>query len=419
MNIKWINTKIKGIRYYESDLKRNGLRKDRNYYVRYTHPVTKKRYEEPLGWESDLSRNLKRSDILGVLSARFAELKESHKTGKGPQTFKEIRETEETQRKTAREDHERIEKENITFNYLWKEYYYPQALQDKKSSSMVREERLFRLWISPSIGSLPLKNISPFDIEKLKKKMNESKLMPRTIQYCLAVTRQVFNYAKTKDIFKGDSPTSKVKWPTVENAKLRFINKEEANKLLEELKKRSQQVYEMSLLSLHCGLRFDEVTKIKWQDINIDEGFFYVRDAKNKKSRMAFMTRPIKDMFQNITKGKPDAPVFKSSKGEKIKYLSHTFNKAVKELKLNEGITDRRHMFTYHTLRHSFASYLAIAGKSAPAIKEALGQETLVMANRYIHFAPDSLKDIANVIEKALGETTNPSNVINLSSRNN
>lgn len=291
MNIKWINTKIKGIRYYESVIKRNGLRKDRNYYVRYTHPVTRKRYEEPLGWESDLRRILKRSDILGVLSARFAELKENHKTGKGPQTFKEMRETEKTQRKTAREDQERIEKENITFNHLWEELYYPQALQDKKSSSMVREERLFRLWISPSIGSLPLKNISPFDIEKLKKKMNESKLMPRTIQYCLAVIRQVFNYAKTKDIFKGDSPTSKVKWPTVENAKLRFINKEEADKLLEALKKKSQQVYEMSLLSLHCGLRFDEVTKIKWQDVNIGEGFIYVRDPKNKKSRMAFMTR--------------------------------------------------------------------------------------------------------------------------------
>jgi hypothetical protein len=59
-----------------------------------------------------------------------------------------------------------------------------------------------------------------------------------------------------------------------------------------------------------------------------------------------------------------------------------------------------------------------MAGKSAPAIKEALGQETLVMANRHIHFAPDSLKDVAKVIENVLGETKT-SNVINLPRRNN
>jgi integrase len=56
---------------------------------------------------------------------------------------------------------------------------------------------------------------------------------------------------------------------------------------------------------------------------------------------------------------------------------------------LNEGITDPRQKVTFHTLRHTFASWLAIQGESLITIKELLGHKSMAMTERYSHLTPD------------------------------
>jgi integrase len=48
--------------------------------------------------------------------------------------------------------------------------------------------------------------------------------------------------------------------------------------------------------------------------------------------------------------------------GEKIKLVSRTFARAVEKLGFNNGLTDRRQRVVFHTLRHTFGSWLAIQG---------------------------------------------------------
>jgi site-specific recombinase XerD len=56
---------------------------------------------------------------------------------------------------------------------------------------------------------------------------------------------------------------------------------------------------------------------------------------------------------------------------------------------LNEGIEDRRQMVSFHTLRHTFASWLAIQGTPILEIKELMGHNSLAMTERYAHLIPD------------------------------
>jgi len=89
---------------------------------------------------------------------------------------------------------------------------------------------------------------------------------PGSIQYALAVVRQVFNYAIQNRLFDGRNPADKtggVKRPKVDNRRTRFLTKEEAKDLLAELKKRSIDVYDMSLFSLNTGARAGELFNLR------------------------------------------------------------------------------------------------------------------------------------------------------------
>ena len=61
----------------------------------------------------------------------------------------------------------------------------------------------------------------------------------------------------------GSKSGAKVKLPALQNERQRFLTHEEADLLLRNLEEVSPLVHDMALLSLHCGLRFGEITNLK------------------------------------------------------------------------------------------------------------------------------------------------------------
>jgi integrase len=62
----------------------------------------------------------------------------------------------------------------------------------------------------------------------------------------------------------------------------------------------------------------------------------------------------------------------------------HWFGKAIAEAGIRE--------FTWHDLRHAFASRLVMAGVSITAVKELMGHKSIKVAMLYAHLAPDFLQ---------------------------
>ena len=94
---------------------------------------------------------------------------------------------------------------------------------------------------------------------------------------------------------------------------------------------------------------------------------------------------------------RPDAAqgdnlVFPGRDGVRIIQISDSFGRAVDKLKLNEGVTDRRQRLTFHLLRHSFASWLAMGGVDLYHVKELLGHSDLKLTERYSHLSESVLK---------------------------
>lgn len=101
------------------------------------------------------------------------------------------------------------------------------------------------------------------------------------------------------------------------------------------------------------------------------------------------MTTAVYDMLHQRTAAlAPQDYVFVSEKGEKIKEVSNQFQRIVDSIGLNKGVTDRRNKVVFHTLRHTFASWLAMAGVDIYTIKELMGHSDIKMTQRYMHLAP-------------------------------
>jgi len=387
--VKWHSTSFRGVRYREHPTKKHGVGKDRYFAIRYQKDG--KREEEGLGWASDGWTTEK-------AAIELSKLKQAATLGEGPVTLKE-------KRALAREKQEAQQRDSILVKDFYKKTYTPYAKREKKESTWEREDDLYRRVIEPAIGNLPMRQVSPIHLEKIKKGMADAGKAPRTIQYALAVIRMIFNVARKKGAFVGENPISRINMPKVDNGRLRYLTPEEARKLLDCLQKRDANTYEMALVSLLAGLRLGEIASLCWQDIDARNRIITVRDPKNKSTRVVYMCDELREMFQHKAKrhrGEPGDLVFLDSKGKK--YLKQTwhFRQAVKDAKLNNGITDKRLKFTFHGLRHTHGSWAAQQGVDILTIKEMLGHRTLVMAMRYSHLSAQAVKAGVNKVAENL-----------------
>ena len=388
---KWHKTTFPGVRFREHPTRKNGVRRDQYFTIRYKH--NGKDREEGLGWASENWTAAKAYE-------RLSEIKKNIKSAKGPQSLKEKRAIETEKREQKKTDQERLEKEAVTLKIFFSDTYLPQAKADKKEKSVTREEGLFNVWISPTLGHLPMKVIAPFHLEKLKKTMTEGRQSPRSVEYALSVVRQIFNTAKRLGAFEGENPTAKVKFPKPDNGRMRFLTHEEASALLESLKGKGANVHDMTLLSLNCGLRFGEIASLTWQDVDTEKGVLTIRDAK-AGSRYAFLTEQAAEMLKNRLQGNPSDYVFQGRKG-KLNQISLTFSRTVDKLKLNEGVDDPRLRICFHSCRHTYASWMIEHGQDLYTVQKLLGHKTNVMTQKYAHMAENKLRGAAQALSMAL-----------------
>ncbi len=394
----WIKTKHQGVRFREHPIRKHGVRKDRYYSIRYK--LNGKDREESLGWESQWPSKEKGRSLEQEAVLRLSEILSNRRTGEGHTSLKEKREQELAKKEQEAREKAAAEKAAIPLCEVWNKYIDQCKVDGKKSCN--REESLFALWISPTIGKLPLAEIAPIHLEKIKANMAKAELSPRSIHYCLAVVRQIFNFAIRHDLFGGENPTKKVKKPSINNRRQRFLTHEEANLVLEALKEKSLNSWRITLISLHCGLRFSEIARLQYGDIDLERNTILVRDPKNAKSRFAYLTEEVRQALLNIDpKGKSDL-IFPDKNGGQRRAMSDTFDRVVDALKLNEGIADDRLKVCFHTCRHSFASWLVEGGEDLIVVKELMGHKSMAMTERYSHLSPHTLQRASKNLDKRL-----------------
>lgn len=187
--------------------------------------------------------------------------------------------------------------------------------------------------------------------------------------------------------------------PKVDNARTRFLSETEANTLLFHLKIRSELWYDITLFALNTGLRANEIFSLKPSSVNISSRLLTVFDTKNSYTRII----PLNDIALRIAQKYLlfNFPFLFSK--NKISRVSLIFNQAVEEVGLNRNIIDKREKIVFHSLRHTFASWLVQKGIDIVIVKDLLGHRCLHVTMRYAHLAPNqrqkAVSEIIHIIQ--------------------
>ena len=395
MAYTWIAA-AKGVRYREHPTRKHGKKPDRYWTIQYHKKG--KTFNESIGWWSQGASQALAEEVLSTLRQNWL-------LGQGPQTLRELRATNTAAREFHVQEQARIEREAMSLTYFWETIYFPAAKTKKDPETIKSEISMFNRWIKPTIGHMPIKDITSKHVEEIISKLREADKASRTQERAKANLSGILSQAINKGVIPGPNPCRKVKVAKKDNKRVRFLSADEARQLLGLLNTRSLRVHDEALLSLSSGLRAKEIFSLTWGDVDFVNGTLFIKDSKNEKvNRHVFMTSEVREM---LTRRKPERPsptglIFPKEDGTQQKEISKSFKDAIIDLGLNEGITDRRLKLVFHSLRHTFASWLVQDGVPLFTVSRLLGHSTFEMTMRYSHLAPDNFQQVAGKLEGKL-----------------
>lgn len=181
------------------------------------------------------------------------------------------------------------------------------------------------------------------------------------------------------------------------------LNKKQLIRLFSEIQE--TDVFMGCLIALFCGLRISEVCNLKKLDINLEDERIKVSQGKGNKDRYVMLParfKPLVDKWLRLTHGDYFIPS-QSIKGISEAYLSIKFRRYLNKagLLIKTEVTShgqQRHLYTFHTLRHTYATYLLEKGVDLYYIQRSLGHSDIHTTQIYAYV---SMKDLKQKIDKA------------------
>ncbi|MBL0318567.1 MAG: site-specific integrase [Alphaproteobacteria bacterium] len=230
-----------------------------------------------------------------------------------------------------------------------------------------------------------------------------------TVNRILTILKAALNHAFREGYVASDEAWRKVKpFHNVDSPTIRYLNKDECIRLINAC---DPDFRSMVTAALFTGCRYGELTRLTSNDFHSDSGTLLVRESKSGKPRRVVLTQEGQRFFQQHTNGK---------KGEDFIFLRENdqepWGKSHQARRLNEACKHAhiKPAISFHILRHSHASQLAMQGVSMAIIATQLGHsDTRVCERHYAHLCPDYVADTIRAKLPELG-IVHQNNVVNL-----
>jgi integrase len=283
------------------------------------------------------------------------------------------------------------------------ESYIELAKGNKKTWQ--EDEYRYNKHIKEVLGKYELIKLDMKIFESLKTQKTQEGFKEQTVKHILGICRQIINHCIKYEYVKNYSnPLSdgKVKMPQIDNARQAFLTHEEARELLGYLNTDlTRTAYLYTLFCLWTGARLSEVANLKWQDVNFETNKIYFPKTKGGNSRYVPISKILRSEFLKLADLKKGQYVlFGDKESDKKGRMPESFETAMEMVRPgNSKLTDQ-YKITAHSLRHTHASWLAMAGLDIMHIKEQLGHKTIQMTLRYSHLIPNRRDKVIEEIER-------------------
>ena len=267
------------------------------------------------------------------------------------------------------------------------ERYIKEILPQKPKSTIDQKTQLG--WWKNSIGSFSLADVTPALIIEYRSKLalekSERKGAKRsnaTVNRYCSVLSHAFTIAVKEWNWMQENPMMKIKKLKEPRGRVRFLNDEERERLLEACQESSSPfLYILVVLGISTGARKMEIRSLEWKDVDLNRGMIILHDTKNGERRSLPLVGIAKDLMKAHYKNrnKNTELVFPAKNLQTPIDIRTPFETVLQKAEIED--------FKWHDLRHSCASYLAMNGATLAEIAGVLGHKTLSMVKRYSHIS--------------------------------
>jgi integrase len=234
--------------------------------------------------------------------------------------------------------------------------------------------------------------ITPQDIEVRLLALADSGRAPATTNRYRALLSLIYSLA-IRNGKVHDNPARLVPHRREDNARIRFLSKDEERVLRERIRELEPH-HEFELdLALYTGMRTSEQYQRRWEDVDFERRLLTIPRSKNGAMRHLPLNASALHALVEL-RARNGRSEFVCGGVRNARYW---FESAVAAA----GLKD----FTWHCLRHTFASRLVMAGVDIRTVAELMGHKTLAMTMRYAHLAPDHQRGAVERLESTAPKT--------------
>lgn len=293
---------------------------------------------------------------------------------------------------------------------------YLLTITAKKSKTQV-DEKHFGKWWKQFFHGLRLNGVTMHALEEarqtlLKTVVAEGKgggpnkfMTPQRVNRYMAWLRHVLN-SVVREGKLASNPVLKLKMYKEPKGKTRFLSMEEEKVLLDKL----GPIYgSWARLAILIGLRQGEQFNMQWKDVDLERGIITLPNTKAGGVQYAHLNDEAMAILRGLDTWQRSKWVFPSENPatpmDARNFYTRVWMPAVKKAGIEWS--------TWHDLRHTFASRLAMTGHNEGTIAALLRHSTTLLVKRYAHLSPSYLKAaVQGVAVFGKAQTVKPMNTV-------
>lgn len=313
-----------------------------------------------------------------------------------------------------------------TFDEYRPEYIAGWRTEGHKSGSEGAKVSYYKKWLQPVIGNVRMDEFTRRLGKQIKARCKKAGRKPRTINHAIDELHAMLNAAVGDQILTVDPV--KLKRLKIDKEDVGFYSRDEFGMMLNASGDEQQLAI---LLGAHAGLRRGEICGLKWEDIDFKANTIRIRRALVVKVDLEY-----DENAPELDDDDDDDDEFEESSTKARKPRSVTMSRELAAaLKGHRHLRGPRVFYEVdggelrgdtvlgwlnditaaaglgkvyrpvHKLRHTFCSWLAIAGVDIKTIQKLAGHHSITVTEQYMWLAPNARQvAIASAFDGAEGQ---------------
>lgn len=290
------------------------------------------------------------------------------------------------------------------------------AARDRAESTLYAYRNMARCHLLPSLGDVPLRELTPFLIQNYLFEQLEEGLSPNTVIKHYVLLNTALGLAVRLEVLPR-SPMDRVTPPKRQESHYRFYSPGQLQTLFTAVE---GTLLELPVkLAAYLGLRRSEICGLRWENVDLEAGLVSVREVRTEVGGAVVLKAPktrssvrrlgiaglrdLQDVLRRAQARRPDADpkawvvLREDGQPPKPDQLTRDLLRVVRRQRLPP--------ISLHGLRHSFASVANSQGVPMFDISRTLGHSSLaITSNIYTHLFDNTetggLAAVAKAIEQ-------------------